>query len=101
MKRRHVAFTKTAREHVRAAKQWWIENSLRPEILVREIEDAVSLPSVLPGAGSIYAKADVPSLRRVYLRRLTSHLYYTFTDDEVVIQALWHANRKHGPELES
>lgn len=27
------------------------------------------------------------------------HLYYTFSDDEVIVRALWGARRERGPQL--
>ena len=99
MKRRRVLFAETARDQVRAAKSWWMENDLPVEILAEEIEEAIALLSLLPGAGSLYPDASVPGLRRLYLRRISSHLYYTFTDNAVMIRALWHAKRGQGPNL--
>lgn len=99
MKRRRVLFAETARDHVHAAQTWWIENHLPVEILAEEIEEASALLSFLPGVGSLYPDASVPGLRRLYLRRISSHLYYTFTDDAVMIRALWHAKRGQGPNL--
>jgi hypothetical protein len=57
--------------------------------------------SVLPGIGSAYPAAPVSRVRRLYLDRLMSHLYYTYSDTEVVVMALWHARRGSGPDLTS
>ncbi len=81
MKRRHVLSVERARDQVLAAKSWWVESNLPVEILADEIEQAIAFLSWLPGAGSSYANAGVPGLRRLYLRRISSHLYYTFTHD--------------------
>ena len=35
-------------------------------------------------------------VRRVYLRRVAAHLYYTFDDTGVVVRALWGARREPG-----
>ncbi len=94
MKRRRVVFSETARDHVRSTKAWWIENSLHPHVLAEEIDQTIVLLSILPGAGTLYEKGGFIGLRRIYLRRLTAHLYYPFTDDEVLIRALWHAKRR-------
>lgn len=40
-------------------------------------------------------------VRRFYLERLMSHLYYTYDGHEVVIRALWHARRGSGPDFGS
>jgi plasmid stabilization system protein ParE len=99
--RRKVRFTATAREHLRLIKQWWRENSARPEILDHDLDEAIKTLSVLPGIGSSYFSASIAGVRRIYLQRLTSHLYYTYDDREVVIRALWHARRGSGPDLGS
>ena len=44
-------------------------------------------------------RSPIPDVRRVYLRRVALHLYYTFSDDEVIVRALWGAHRERGPEL--
>lgn len=99
MKRRRVYFAAAARDQVQAAKAWWVENSRPIEILADEIEQATAFLSRLPGAGSAYPGAGIPDLRRLYLRRISCHLYYTFTDDAVMIRAFWHARRGRGPIL--
>jgi plasmid stabilization system protein ParE len=97
--RRKVRFTATAREHLRLLKKWWQENSARPEILHDDLEKAVEMLSVLPGIGSPYPSAPIPGVRRLFIERLTSHLYYTYTEREVVVRALWHARRGSSPNF--
>jgi plasmid stabilization system protein ParE len=99
VKVRRVRFTRTAREHLRESKKWWRENRADQATLVEDVEDALFVIARLPGAGSPYADAPSGDVRRIYLRRVSSHLYYTFNDDEVVIRALWHASRGSGPRL--
>jgi hypothetical protein len=41
----------------------------------------------------------VPGLRRMYIRTLGCHLYYTFEEAEVVVRAFWPARRERGPRL--
>jgi hypothetical protein len=99
LKRRTVRFTATAQRHVRREQRWWIENRVRVDVVAAELEVAVRTAALLPGSGSAYDRADVAGLRRVYLPRVACHLYYTFTDDEVIIRALWGARRERGPNL--
>ena len=70
-----IRFTATAREHLRLLKQWWRENSARPEILEHDLAEALKTLSVLPGIGSTYPKALIAGVRRLYLERLTSQHY--------------------------
>lgn len=101
MTRRQVVFAEVARDQLRAAKIWWVENDLPVQILADEIEQAITFLAWLPGAGSLYPQAKIAGLRRLYLRRISSHFYYTFTRDVVTVRAFWHAKRGHGPFLPS
>jgi len=38
-------------------------------------------------------------LRRLYLPKLTCHLYYTFDEREVIVRAVWGARRRRDPNL--
>ena len=97
---RRVRFTTTAQEHVGREKAWWIENRTHVDIFATELEYALKILAILPGAGTPYVHADVAGLRRLYLRKVACHLYYTFDDHEVIIRALWGAKRGAGPVLE-
>jgi plasmid stabilization system protein ParE len=97
VRRREVVFTQRSRDQLRAAKTWWIHNERSVGILADEIEQAVDFLALLPGAGTPYPQAKIAGLRRLYLRRVSSHLYYTFNRDTVTIRAFWHAKRGHGP----
>ena len=57
--------------------------------------------AALPGIGSLYPEAPISGMRRLYLERLLSHLYYTFDDRELVIRAVWHARRGVRPSFSS
>jgi hypothetical protein len=96
---RRVRFTGTARGQLREAKNWWRENRPHLEVLTEDVEEALFVIARLPGAGSPYVRSPFPGVRRIYLRRVSSHLYYTFTDSDVVIRAFWHTSRRSGPRL--
>jgi hypothetical protein len=100
LKRRHVSFTLTAQKHVSLEKAWWLANRDHPEVFVDELEHALKIVAILPSAGAVYARSPVLGVRRVYLRRIALHLYYTFDEHQVIIRALWSARREHGPEIE-
>ena len=99
MKERRVRFTATARRHVDRERTWWLENRDYQALFATELEAALRILALLPGAGASYPQADVAGLRRLYLEKLASHLYYTFNDEEVAIRALWGARRERGPRL--
>ena len=101
MKPRHVRFTVTAEQHIARENTWWLENRDRVDVFAEELEQAIKIIATLPGAGTPYASSPIPGVRRVYLRRIALHLYYTFDDSEVIVRALWGARRERGPELTS
>lgn len=94
---RRVRFTETARDHVSLERTWWLNNRDHQALFAREIQHAIEILSTLPGAGAPYPKASTPGLRRLFMRKLNCHIYYTFDDDEVVVRALWGARRERGP----
>lgn len=101
MTRRRVRFTPTAQEHVRREKAWWLANRDHPDVFANELERVIEILSKLPGVGSDYSASPVPGVRRVYLRRSSVHVYYSFDDREVLIRAVWSARLEHGPEIAS
>lgn len=100
MKPRRVRFTATAQEHVRREHTWWLENRDRSELFVTELEEALQVLRLLPGAGAPYTTASVTGLRRIYLRKVGCHVYYTFNKQEVIVRALWGAMRGRRPSFE-
>ena len=99
MKQRRVRFTFIAQQHVEHEKAWWLENRDHIDALAEELEQALKIVATLPGVGTPYATSPVAGVRRVYLRRVALHLYYTFDASEVVVRALWGARRERGPQL--
>jgi hypothetical protein len=99
LKNRRIRFTVTAQDHVRRETAWWLANRDHADVFATELEQAIKIVAMLPGAGTPYAQSPVPGVRRVYLRRVAAHLYYTFDEDEVIIRAFWGARREHGPQL--
>ena len=99
MTERRVRFTATASDHVAHERLWWLANRDYQELFATELENALEVVAALPGAGTPYPQAEVEGLRRLYLRKLACHLYYTFDDDEVIVRALWGARRERGPIL--
>lgn len=100
MKQRRVRFTATAQEHIKREKTWWLENRIHTEIFATELEEALKILAVLPGAGTSYLHAGIAGLRRIYLRKVACHIYYTFDEQEVIIRALWGARQGRRPFVE-
>ena len=99
MKNRRLRFTATAQEHVRREKAWWLANRDHTDVFTEKLEQALRIIAALPGAGTPYPQSPVPGVRRVYLRRVAAHLYYTFDRNEVIIRALWGSRRERGPRI--
>ena len=99
MKPRRVRFTATAHEHIRREKAWWLENRAHVDVFAEELEDAIRVLTWLPGAGTGYPNPGISGLRRLYVPKVASHLYYTFDGHEVIVRAFWGARRRHGPRL--
>ena len=70
-----------------------------PELLHRDLSEAIDMLSRLPAIGAPYRASPISGIRRLYLTRITSHLYYTYDEREVIIRALWHARLGSGPDL--
>jgi plasmid stabilization system protein ParE len=96
---RLVRFTSTALDHVRREKAWWLEDRTHTEIFATELEQGLKILAVLPGVGTPYLQAGVVGLRRIFLRKIACHVYYTFDEHEVIVRALWGAKRGKGPLL--
>jgi hypothetical protein len=60
LKQRHVSFTRTVQEHVAKEKAWWLENRDHGEIFAEELEQALKVIAILPGAGTLYQRSPVP-----------------------------------------
>jgi len=70
-------------------------------VFVTELEQALRLLALLPGAGTSYPQAGIVGLRRIYVPKVACHLYYTFDERDVIVRALWGARRRRGPHLRS
>ena len=99
MKPRRVRFTDTASRHVERERAWWLENRERQELFATELEKAIEILALLPGAGTPYTQTGTSDLRRLYIRKLGCHLYYTFDADDVIVRAFWGARLEHGPTI--
>lgn len=100
MKERRVRFTATAGQHVEHERTWWLKNRQHQELFATELELANKILAILPGAGTLYLRTELTGVRRLYLRKIDCHVYYTFDHDDVIVRALWGARRKGGPRIE-
>ena len=99
MNGRRVRLTAIAEHHIENKRAWWRKNRDNQEVLELELEQGLAQISTLPGAGSTYPLAHIPGLRKIYLRRIDCHLYYSADEQTVTVQALWGARRGRAPFL--
>jgi len=76
-----------------------LANRDHADVFADELEQTLKIIAVLPGAGTPYTHSSVRDVRRVYLRRIDAHPYYTFDNARVIVRALWGAQRGHDPWL--
>ena len=101
MKERSVRFAAIAQRHVKREKTWWLQNRASTDVFATEVEEALRILAIFPGVGTPYKEAGVSGLRRLYLRQIDCHLYYTFDEREVIVRALWGARRRRGPRIKA
>lgn len=95
-----VRITPEAARQVLEIDRWWRANrSDSPELFADEFAEAVRLIGHAPHIGHSYRKSPVPGTRRILLRETRYHLYYLPRGEQVVVLALWHAQRGVGPPL--
>ena len=70
MKPRRVRFTATASNHVDRERTWWLKNRDHQDLFATELDRAIEILALLPGAGTPYPHSGVPELRRLYIRKL-------------------------------
>ena len=95
-----MRFSVSAQKQVNREHAWWREHRDYPDVFPAELEAAIQILTVLPGAGTPYTLSPIPGLRRIYLGKIACHLYYTFDEDEVIVRALWGARRERGPDID-
>jgi hypothetical protein len=65
LKKRLVQFTATAQQHVAREKAWWRAHRDYLDVFGEELEQALDVIALLPGAGADYVQSPVPGVRRV------------------------------------
>ena len=98
---RRVRFTRSARQQVKEAQAWWLENRDKaPTLFVDELEYVLTLIARLPGVGVEASDVRLAGVRRVLLPRTRYAVYYRIARrGGVEVLALWQTQRGSGPEL--
>jgi len=97
-----VVFTKVAQRHVDAIGAWWRRERLAaPDLFADELGAACAHLARVPSIGQPFDAPRPRGVRRLLLDRTRYHVYYTVDESRglVVVRAVWHAVRGHGPSL--
>jgi plasmid stabilization system protein ParE len=95
-----VEVTPRAAAQIERAASWWRLNRPAAQGAVADdFEAAIQLLAQQPGVGSRSTSQRYPDLRRLFLSRLSYHVYYRVEPGKIVALAFWHASRGTGPQL--
>jgi len=97
-----VVFTKVAERQVQTIGTWWRgERLTAPDLFADELGEACAHLSLAPYIGQPFDAPRPRGVRRLLLDRTRYHVYYTVDEPRglVVVRAVWHAVRGHGPSL--
>jgi plasmid stabilization system protein ParE len=98
MKHRRVVTTPEADADAQGIDEWWVRHrGAASNLFVEELADAIALLGMEAGVGVRFSHSAIPGLRRYLLRSTRYHLYFVYTDDLVVIIAIWGATRGTTP----
>ena len=102
MKVFEVEFSDEARGHVTMIDSWWRGNRpSAPTLFSQELAAAVGRLQTIPFVGNVYPASPEPGMRRLLMPRTRYHLHCVVLDQKarVLVHAVWHAKRGHGPLL--
>ena len=95
-----VHTTPEADAQITAIDEWWRVNRLAaPDLFLEELAASFETVARTPGIGRRYRRSPLPGTRRILLTRSRYHIYYTSSARELVVLAVWHAQRGTGPDL--
>jgi plasmid stabilization system protein ParE len=81
-------------------KTWWLNNRPDvPDLFEAELRSALHSIVTTPAVGTQYPGRFAVVVRRVLMPKTRNHVYFTVSDDEVVILSVWGARRARGPRL--
>ncbi len=93
-----IRYTKRARQELRQAAQWWLENRQESaDAFERELWHAFYILLAHPHMGQQIAH--LKNVRRLHVSRLNYFLYYRPDSNGLLILALWHTSRGADPGL--
>lgn len=95
-----VRTTPEADRQIREIDDWWRKDRLAaPDLFLKELRESFEIIAAAPQIGRLYRLSPVRNVRRVLLKRTRYHVYYAPVLHEVIVLAVWHAQRGVGPPL--
>lgn len=95
-----VFTTPEADAQIREIESWWRRNrTASPDLFADELVATFDILGDAPHIGRLYRQSPVPDTRRVLLKGTRYHVYYVPRGDQVIVLAVWHAQRGVGPPL--
>lgn len=95
-----VITTPEADGQIRTIDDWWREHRrASPDLFIDELSDDFDKLARAPNLGRPYRRQSIPGTRRILLRTTRYHVYYVPRDRDVIVLAVWHAERGTGPAL--
>jgi len=90
-----------AEREAERAETWWRANRPDvPNLLTEELLHVLDLLRQDPNAGALYeAERFAGPVRRVLMKKTRRHVYCGRLGDEVIVLAVWGAQRERGPKL--
>jgi plasmid stabilization system protein ParE len=97
-----VVFTAGAERHAQTVAAWWQrERQAAATLFVDELGETCLMLASVPYLGQPFESGRLQGVRRVLLPRARYYVYYTVDEERqlVIVRAIWHAMRGHGPSL--
>ncbi len=95
-----VRTTPEADAQIREIDGGWRKNRpSSPNLFAEELTASFDLIGPTPQIGRLYRQSPIRGTRRVLLKGARYHVYYVPRADDVMVIAIWHAQRGLGPPL--
>ena len=95
-----VHTTPEADQQILEIDDWWRANRRSsPDLFMVELAAAFDMLGSSPLIGRSYRRSPVAGTRRLLLKAARYHVYYAPRGADVVVLAVWHAQRGVGPPL--